>query len=497
MDNNRKNKVFFVNPPFKAEYGKFSRESRSPSIGHSGVLYYPLWLIYAAALTEKHGFEVEFLDAPANLMNEEKSIEYIDERFSNAKLVVMDTSTPSIYSDVKFAELIKQRHPESFILLVGTHPSATVEETLGLSSAIDAIARKEYDNTVKELAIALDDGKDIATVKGISYMKDGKVVNNEEADYIVDLDEIPFAAKFIKEHLDVYNYSFPAATFPSIQIFTGRGCPARCNFCVYPQIMHGHNYRKRSEQNVIDEMLYIKENFPEVNEIVIEDDTFTIDKQRVLKICELMIENGLHKRFKWLCNARANLDYETMKMMKKAGCRLIIPGVESFNQEILNNIKKGITTTQIENYIKSAKKARLLVHACYMVGNQGETKETMEKTLKAALKFNTDTAQFFPLIPYPGTGAYNWAKENGYINGKYDEYCKEDGTLNCVLNLPGLSAQELVDFCDYARKKYYLRPRYILHRLHIGLLHPSDLKRSLKAFGTIKKHLFKRKKKEC
>jgi len=493
MEEKRNNKVFFVNPPFKAEYGKFSRESRSPSIGHSGVLYYPLWLIYAAALVEKYNFKVEFLDAPANLMNEEKSMEYVNEKFEGTKLVVVNTSTPSIYSDVKFVDMIKKEHPEAFVVLVGTHPSATVEETLRLSSNIDAIARKEYDNTIKELAIALDNGTDLSEVRGISYLKDGEVVNNEDAEYIVDLDEIPFAAKFIKEHLDIYNYSFPAATFPSIQIFTGRGCPARCNFCVYPQIMHGHNYRKRSEQNVIDEMIYIRDNFPEVKEIVIEDDTFTIDKKRVLTICELMVKNNLHKRFKWLCNARANLDIETMKAMKKAGCRLIIPGVESFNQEILNNIKKGTTTKQIETYMSNAKKAHLLVHACYMVGNKGETKETMNKTLKAALKFNTDTAQFFPLIPYPGTEAYNWAKENGYINGKYDEYCKEDGTLNCVLNLPGISADELVEFCDYARKKYYLRPRYILYRGFKGLTNPDDLKRSLKAFKTLKKHLFKKK----
>lgn len=491
MIEKRKHKVFFINPPFKAEYGKFSRESRSPSIGHSGVLYYPLWLIYAAALTEKNGFEVEFLDAPANLLNEQQSIDFICEKINGTKLVVINTSTPSIYSDIKFAETIKVKFPEIFILLVGTHPSATVEETLRISNAIDAVARKEYDTIVRDLAIVLDNEEDIKTVKGISYILDDKVVNNEDAEYLTELDEIPFASKFIKEHLNIYNYSFPAATFPSIQIFTGRGCPARCNFCVYPQIMHGHNYRKRSEANVIEEMLYIKENFPDVKEIVIEDDTFTIDKERVKNICKLMIENNLHKRFKWLCNARANLDLETMKLMKKAGCRLIIPGVESFNQEILNNIKKGTTTQQIENYMKNAKKAGLLVHACYMVGNKGETRETMEKTLNAALKFNTDTAQFFPLIPYPGTEAYHWAKENGYINGKYDEYCKEDGTLNCVLNLPGINSKELVEFCDYARKKYYLRPRYILYRIKRGLLSSADLKRSLKAFKTMKKHLFK------
>lgn len=487
-------KAFFINPPFKAEYGKFSRESRSPSIGHSGVLYYPLWLIYSAALLEKEHFEIEFLDAPANLFNEEQSMEYVEKRMDDVKLVVVDTSTPSIYSDIAFASRIKKKHKDVFILLVGTHPTATVEETLNIDKNIDGVARHEYDYIVRDLAYAIRDKKGFSNVRGLSYRENDKIIDNPDAEFIHDLDEIPYASKFIKEHLSIYNYSFPAATFPSIQIFSGRGCPARCNFCVYPQTMHGHKYRTRSPENLIGEMKYISETFPDVKEIVFEDDTFTIDKERVKEICNLIIDNKLNKRFKWLCNARANLDYDTMRIMKKAGCRLIIPGIESFNQEILNNIKKGTTTEQIVKYLNSAKKAHLLVHACYMVGNEGETKETMQRTLDAALKFNTDTAQFFPLIPYPGTEAYNWAKKNGYINGKYDEYCKEDGTLNCVLNLPGISSKELVDFCDYARKKYYLRPRYIIHRIWMGIIHPSDFKRSIKAFLTLKKSLFKKKK---
>ena len=206
----------------------------------------------------------------------------------------------------------------------------------------------------------------------------------------------------------------------------------------------------------------------------------------------MLIENNLHKRLKWLCNARVNLDLETMKLMKKAGCHLIIPGIESVNQTILNNIKKGTTVKQIEEYISNAKKAGLMVHACYMVGNKGETKETMNETLKAALRFKTDTAQFFPLVPYPGTEAYTWAKSNGYINGRYDEYCNEDGTMSCVINLPEISAQEFVDFCTFARKKYYLRPWYIGHRLWMGLRDFDDLKRSLKAFAKFKTYLFKK-----
>lgn len=484
--------VCFINPPFKAEYGKFSRESRSPSIGHSGVLYYPLWLIYAASVAEKNGFEVIFIDAPAKRLSKEQTLDIIKENASQAKLFVFDTSTPSIYSDIAFAACVKEMCPSAFMLLVGTHPSATPDETMSVDERIDGLARHEYDYIVRDLAIALRDGTSLASVKGLTWRDAGKIVHNPDAEHITNLDEIPWAAKFIKEHLTVTDYMFPAAAFPSIQMFTGRGCPARCNFCVYPQTLHGHVYRLRSPENVVGEVEYILANFPEVKEIVFEDDTFTINKKRVTEICNLFIERGINKRIRWLCNARVNLDYETMVMMKKAGCHLIIPGIESVNQTILNNIHKGTKVEQIEAYITNARKAGLMIHACYMVGNQGETHETMQQTLEAAMRFKTDTAQFFPLIPYPGTGAYEWARSNNYISGKYDEYCKEDGTLNCIINTPELSAQELVDFCAYARKKYYLRPWYICHRLWRGLHDFEDLKRSLKAFWKLRETLFQK-----
>lgn len=485
----KKTKVTFINPPFKTEYGKFSRESRSPSIGHSGVLYYPLWLIYAASVVKESGFDVEFYDACAKMTNEEETIRILDHKISDSRLFVLDTSTPSIYSDVKFAEKLKDKYPDSFILLVGTHPSATVNETMELSGSIDGIARREYDYIVRDLAIGLRDQTPLSEVKGLSYRSnDNFIIHNDDAEFIADLDQIPYISKFIKEYLDVKDYVFAAAAYPSIQIFTGRGCPARCNFCVYPQTMHGHKYRLRSVENVVGEFEYIVKNFPEVKEIVIEDDTFTVNKNRTVEICQRLIEKKI--KIRWLCNARVNLDYETMKIMKKAGCHLIIPGVESVSQKILNNIKKGTTVKQIENYMKNAHKARLMVHACYMVGNNGETHETMLDTLNAALKFKTDTVQFFPLIPYPGTEAYEWAKDQGYINGKYDEYCQEDGTLNCIISTPELSARELVDFCAYARKRYYLRPWYFAHRIIKGFSDLEDLKRSLKAFWKLKDSLF-------
>ena len=483
-------KVCFVNPPFKAEFGKFSRESRSPAITKSGALYYPLWLIYAAAYCEKAGYDICFLDAPAKQMNEEQSMEYIAGNAADAVLFVYGTSTPSIKSDVAFAVSVKERFPSSYALLVGTHPSARPEETLGYSPLIDAVAIGEYDNIVLELAAALKSGGDVSQVRGLCINGKEECRRTAPMPAMRNLDEIPFASEFIHKYLDPRDYFFAAATYPAIQVFTTRGCPFRCNFCVYPQTMHGHAFRTRSAENIVAEFEYIAKNFPDVKEVVIEDDTFTANKKRVLEVCSLLVERKLNKRLRWLCNARVNLDLETMRAMKKAGCRLIIPGIESGCQQILDNIKKGTKVEQFQEYVNNAKKAGLLIHACYMVGNCGETKETMEQTLKLALKLNTDTAQFFPLIPYPGTEAYDWACENGYIELDYEKYCLPDGTHNTVLSMPHLTAQEMVDFCNRARKKYYLRPRYILHRLRVGLTDFSDLKRSLKAFGKLKKYLF-------
>lgn len=484
-------KIYFINPPFKAEFGKFSRESRSPAITKSGALYYPLWLIYAALYSKKNGHTILFLDAPAKQLNEIQSLEIIQQENNEYSLFVLDTSTPSIKSDVKFAAELKKLYPKSFIVLVGTHPSACAEETLGYSSSVDAVAIGEYDCIIKELADNLENGGDICNVRGLCLHIENTYVRTPTMPPMKNLDELPYAAQFIKEYLDIKDYFFAAATYPSIQIFTGRGCPFRCNFCVYPQTMHGHAFRARSAENVVGEFEYIANNFPDVKEVVIEDDTFTANKKRVLEICHLLVVKGLNKRLKWLCNARVDLDLEMMKAMKKAGCRLIIPGIESGSQLILNNIKKGTKVEQFYTYVSNAKKAGLLIHACYMVGNNGETKETMNETLNLALELNTDTAQFFPLIPYPGTEAYEWAKENGYIETDYEKYCLADGTHNTVLSMPGLSSEEMVAFCNMARKKYYLRMSYIFHRLKVGLCNPSDLKRSFKAFGRLKTYLFK------
>lgn len=483
-------RVAFLNPPFKPEYGKFSRASRSPAITKSGTLYYPIWLAYACGLLEKNGHEVYLLDSCAEQLTLNDTMELL--RQFGPALVVLDTSTPSIASDVQCAERIKKELSNAYICLVGTHPSVLTDEVMAMSKSIDAIARHEYDATLVQLANVLERKADLSTVDGLSYKEQDKSIHNKDRAYIDNLDEMPFVSSVYKKHLKVNDYFFAAGEFPMVMIMTGRGCPSRCFFCVYPQTFHGHGYRLRSAKNVVDEFEYIVKEMPEIKSIGIEDDTFTANQDRAQEICQLIIEKGLQKKINWWANTRVNLRYETMVMMKKAGCRLIIPGFESGDQEILNNIHKGTKVEQSREFMKNAKKAGLLVHGCFMVGNKGETKNSMQKTLDLAMELSPDTAQFFPLIPYPGTEAYDWAKENGYLKTlSYDQWLTKDGLHECVLNLPDLSSEELVGFCNAARKKYYLRPKYVFYKLQQSLLSADERKRTWKSFKQFSKFLFK------
>ncbi|MCH8863993.1 MAG: radical SAM protein [Chloroflexi bacterium] len=480
-------KVLLLNPPF---IGRFSRTSRSPGVSRSGTLYYPFWLIYTAGVLDQNGLEVSFIDAPAEGLATSEVIARAKE--SPPQLIVIDTSTPSIYNDIKVAEQLKENFPASFITLVGTHPSALPHETLQLSDQVDAVARGEYDYTIRDLAAGLSNGSDLSAVDGLVFRQNGEIVENRPRALIENLDELPFISRAYRKFLETRNYFFAASDYPMVMVITGRGCPYKCFFCVYPQTFHSRQYRPRSPKNVVDEFEYISQNMPEVREIGIEDDTFTVDQARAREICRLIIERNL--RVKWYCNVRVNLEPETMRWMKQAGCHLVTVGFESANQAILNKMHKGITVEQIKEFVSNARNAGLLVHGCFMAGNPGETRETLAETLKLAKELNCDTMQFYPLLVYPGTEAYQWAKENDYLTtDDFRQWATEEATFNCVLNLPGLSTDDINAFCARANREYYLRPRYMLMKLKQVILHPNEIRRTLKGarayFGMLRKGL--------
>ena len=465
--------VLMLNPPFK---GRFSRTSRSPAVTLGGTIYYPFWLAYATGVLEQNGFEVSLVDAPAQGLSVADVIERVKKK--PPQLIVVDTSTPSIYSDVKVAEQLKESFPSSFVALVGTHPSALPGETLKLSEKVDAVAVGEYDYTMRDLALCLQKGSDLRTVDGLVFREGKQITRNKPRVLIENVDELPFVSQVYKRHLNVRDYYFAAANYPMVMIITGRGCPYKCFFCVYPQTFHSRKYRPRSAASVVDEFQWIAENLPEVKEIGIEDDTFTVDQERVREICRQILERGV--KIKWYCNVRVNLELETMRCMKKAGCRLVTVGFESADQESLNRMQKGITVAQIRQFVSDTRKAGLLVHGCFIIGNPGETEETMEKSLKMARELNCDTMQFFPLLVYPGTEAYRWAQENGCLNSEsFADWADDAGMYRSVLDIPGLPAEKIEAFCLRANREYYLRPAYMLMKLKQLIFGPREIRRTL------------------
>jgi radical SAM superfamily enzyme YgiQ (UPF0313 family) len=446
-----------------------------------------MWLAYATGVLEEVGFEVKLVDAPAQGKGIEDLIE-LTKQFS-PDLAVVDTSTPSIYNDVNVAAKIKEVLPDCITALVGPHVSALPEETLNLNPTLDVIAIGEYDYTIRDLAWAVERGTGFEDVAGICFRENGKAVRTAERPHIEDLDELPLVSDVYKRHLNIKDYFYAICQHPEVTIITGRGCPHRCTYCVYPQVFQGRQYRARSPESVVAEFQFIAEAFPEVKEIFIEDDTFTIDRSRCRQICQMLIE--ANNKISWTANARADVDLETLKMMRAAGCRLVCVGVESGNQNVLNNIKKGLSLKRIRRFFGDAKKAGILVHGCFLVGNKGENHETLEQTLSFSKELNPDTAQFFPLMVYPGTEAYQWAEQENLIKcGDFSQWVTEEGLHNCVVEQPGLSSDDLVAFCDRARREFYLRPEYFIWKSRQVLRHPSEFKRTAKSMKTFFKHLF-------
>jgi len=468
-------KILMLNPPFLP---RFSRSQRSPAVTKGGTLYYPFWLAYATGVLEEEGHEVRLVDAPAEGRDLKDTLEYT--RDFKPYLVVLDTSTPSIYNDVKVGELIKQVIPESFIVLVGTHPSALPEETLKLSSKIDAVAREEYDYTVLELAESLEDNSSLDSVDGLSFRSGEDITHNRERKLIEDVDKLPFLSRVYKRHLNVKNYYFAAADYPVIQIITARGCPNRCFFCLYPQTFHRRKFRPRSAENVVEEFFYIKDNFPEVKEIGFEDDTFTASRKRAREICKILIENK--NRQKWYTNVRSDLDFETMALMKEARCRLVTVGFESASQKVLDGMHKGLKLEQSIEFMRYAKKLGILVHGCIMVGNPGETRKTMEESFNFAKKLGCDSMQFYPLIVYPGTEAYEWAKAHGYLlTEDFSRWLTPTYAHNCVISFPHLTREEMVDFCERAYNRYHFNFKYLAGKLLQMLVSPSEGRRTIRS----------------
>lgn len=464
-------RIFFINPPF---LGRFSRSQRSPGIIKSGTMYYPYWLAHAAALAEKHGHIVNLIDCPAAGISLERLLAAVVD--FQPDLLVLESVTASWQADCETAGTLKSALASSRICMVGTQVTILWQETLQMQPAVDYVAIGEYDETVLEIA----NGKKAQEIAGLAYRQDKSSIRTQDRPLLQNLDDLPWIAPIYKRFLRVENYYFNLSHHPMVMLIGGRGCNAMCFYCVYPQVVHGHRYRHRSAEHLVAEILWVQKNMPEVKEITFEDDNFGADRGFARRFAERAQEAGV--RLPFFANLRTTVDFETLSALRRAGLRNCAVGFESGDNRILANMRKGQNSDIQERFVRDAHKLGLLVHGCFMVGFPGETALTMKKTLALAFRVKPDSAQFYPVMPYPGTGAYAYYRQNGFLaTENYRDWLTEDGGHRCVLNLPGLTPQEIEAFCEQAFRRFHFRPRYILYKLVQLLRHPREGYRSLLA----------------
>lgn len=479
-------KILALNPPFLKGY---TRQSRSPSVAQGGTFYYPYYLAYAVGTLEDAGFDAILLDAVAKKWSVQKVLDFADTL--KPSLVIVFTSTPSIYNDIEIGSKIKKILPDTHLSFVGNHPTNMPEEVMGMSKDIDSICRWEIDYTVVELAEAIENQTKFDTIKGLTYRENGEVFHNPPRDYINNLDELPFVSKVYKEqkYFDVKDYFYAQDLYPLVVILTARGCPWNCSFCDIP---FKKSYRARSVDNVIEEFEYIKRELPEVREVMIEDDTFPANKKRTIELCDKLVQREID--LKWACNARVDTDREVLKKMKEAGCRLLCVGFETTSQNRLKEMKKKTTKERQIEFMKNAKELNILVNGCFMIGLLNEDRENVRRTIEFAKELNPDTAQFLPLIAYPGTEVYKQAKERGLLIEDYSAILDENGYLMTNINRENLSQADVKELMDKAYKEYYFRPRYILYKLKQTITNPTEGIRIIKGGISFLRYLIAQKR---
>jgi len=437
-------KTLFLNPPsFEGFDG--GAGSRYQAKREIRSYWYPTWLAQPAALVPGS----KLIDAPARGL----SLDDILPQMKDFELVILHTSTPSFASDVRIAEAIKQENPDVMIGFVGAHVAISPDASLEASDVIDFVARHEFDYTLKDIA----EGKSFESVDGISYKKDGKIIHNPDRTLIEDMDALPFVVDVYKRDLVIEDYFIGYLQHPYVSVYTGRGCKSRCTFCLWPQTISGHKYRTRSPESVAKEIALAKEYFPQVKEFFFDDDTFTDDLPRVEATAKLLGKLGVT----WSCNAKANVPYETLKIMKENGLRLLLVGYESGNQQILFNIKKGMRVERARQFTKDCHELGITIHGTFIVGLPGETHETIEETIKFAKEINPHTIQVSLAAALPGTFLYKQAQENGWLLNTGGAQVASDGLQVSSLNYPHLSHEEIFKALEKFYKRFYFRPSKI------------------------------------
>ncbi len=427
--------------------------------------WYPTWLAQPAALVPGS----KLIDAPPARIG----LEAVTNQIRDYELCVIHTSTPSFASDVKVAQALKDVNPALKIGFVGAKVAVQPTESLQQGNAIDFVARNEFDFTIKEVA----EGRDWSSIDGISYRgPTGALVHNKDRAVLEDMDQLPFVTEVYQRDLRIEDYFIGYLLHPYVSLYTGRGCKSHCTFCLWPQTVGGHRYRVRSPEHVAAEIKQARAMFPQVREFFFDDDTFTDNLPRAEAIAKELGKLGVT----WSCNAKANVPRATLKVLRENGLRLLLVGYESGNQQILYNIKKGMRIEVARQFTKDCHELGIKIHGTFILGLPGETKETIEETIRFAQEVNPHTMQVSLAAPYPGTFLYKQAVENNWLDVEHAELIDDHGIQIAPLSYPHLSHTEMFDSVETFYRRFYFRAPKIASIVGEMVRSPQMMKRRLR-----------------
>lgn len=442
-------KVLLIHPPVSGyeRYGKFEE---------AGSYLPPLGLCYIAAVLERNDIEVKIIDGLCHKLSQREILNRLV-RF-NPDIVGMTTVTVSHHRTIELAKLIKETFPELPIVVGGPHVTVLPMEILNEKSFdIGVIGEGEY--TMLELVRSLENGDSLDKVKGIVYRnrKNNNIKITQRREYIENLDELPFPARHLLGDLRVYHGHLMAHKKELMtSMITSRGCPYNCIFCCD---IWGKKFRAHSAEYVISEIDHLVEKYG-MEEIEIQDDTFTVNKKRVEKICRLLKERNYD--LVWSCATRANLvTKDLFKQMKEAGCWLVEIGIETGDPQVMKSIKKGITLEQAEKAVKFAYEVGLETKGFFMLGHHVDTKESIRKTIDFAKSLPLHTVNFNITVPYPGSELFEIADDYGTFTKDYLSYSSH--TDNPQFIPRGLTQEYLLKMRKKAYIEFYTNPKQIFH----------------------------------
>ena len=472
-------KVLLLNPPFK-DKKRFIREGRcTQEEGAWGTLWPPLSLASIGAVLEKSGHEVKILDSAAKAFDRDDLVNFM--RLFLPEAVVLSTGTPSIDNDLALCAHLKKNFNKIHTVVFGTHTTALDKECMLKYPGIDFIVRNEPEISCRELLMAIEESRDLKGVDGITYRSsDGKIIANQTRFFIDNLDDLPFPAWHLVE-IDYYRLPLKGECY--LTVSPSRGCPYRCTFCTC-QTYYGNRLRKRSVENILDEIEYDLKKF-NVNNFFFWAETFVLDKNFVTLISEGILKRGL--KISWAANSRVdNIDGPLLEIMAKSGCWMLSYGIESAEQSVLDRSLKGTKIEQFDKAISLTRKAGIKTTGHFMLGLPGDSEESMQKTIDLALRLDLDFAQFYSAVPFPGSSLYEEAvKEEWIKSGSFEGYAQN----SAIMMLPLLSPDRVNYYRGLAYKRFYLNPKRFISTLK--LLRWKGIKNIIRLFKSFVGWIFK------